>query len=126
MSLAIAYFGSNGYTVSVPLNDTQWYDLVVEKDGKLYTVQCKFTATTPSTIDTRSSGGTHGSQYDSVPNHPQLDYIFCANADGDMWLIPLEALYNAGNKKSFRLIKDFNNYAPKSKTFDTSKFLVNI
>lgn len=31
LSLAIGYFGSNGYTVSVPLNDTQWYDLVIEK-----------------------------------------------------------------------------------------------
>ena len=29
MSFAIAYFGSNGYTVSVPLNDTQWYDLII-------------------------------------------------------------------------------------------------
>lgn len=35
MALAIAYFGANGYTVSIPLNDTQWYDLIVEKDGKL-------------------------------------------------------------------------------------------
>lgn len=31
LSLAIAYFGTNGYTVSTPLNDTQWYDLIVEK-----------------------------------------------------------------------------------------------
>lgn len=38
MSLAIAYFGSNGYTVSIPLNDTQWYDLIVEKDNNFYTV----------------------------------------------------------------------------------------
>ena len=36
MSLAIAYFGSNGYTVSIPLNDTQWYDLIVEKDKNFY------------------------------------------------------------------------------------------
>ena len=27
LSLAIAYFGCNGYTISVPLNDTQDYDL---------------------------------------------------------------------------------------------------
>ena len=31
MALAIAYFGTNGYTISIPLNDTQWYDLIVEK-----------------------------------------------------------------------------------------------
>lgn len=35
LSMAIAYFGSNGYTVSIPLNDTQDYDLVVDIDGKL-------------------------------------------------------------------------------------------
>lgn len=33
MSLGIAYFGSNGYTVNIPLNDTQWYDFVIEKMG---------------------------------------------------------------------------------------------
>lgn len=31
--MAINYFTINGYTVSLPLNDTQWYDLVVEKDA---------------------------------------------------------------------------------------------
>ena len=38
LSLAIAYFGTNGYTVSVPLNDTQWYDLIIEKDNNIETV----------------------------------------------------------------------------------------
>ena len=38
LSLAIAYFGTNGYTVCLPINDTQWYDLIVEKDGKMFTV----------------------------------------------------------------------------------------
>ena len=32
LGMAIAYFSSNGYTVSIPLNDTQDYDLVIEKD----------------------------------------------------------------------------------------------
>lgn len=43
LSLAIAYFGKNGYTINIPLNDTQWYDLVVEKNGvfKLYNVNAQ-------------------------------------------------------------------------------------
>ena len=45
MSLAIAYFGANGYTVSIPLNDTQDYDLIVDKDNILLKVQVKFTGT---------------------------------------------------------------------------------
>lgn len=35
LGLAIAYFSSNGYTVSIPLNDTQDYDLIVEKNVDL-------------------------------------------------------------------------------------------
>ena len=41
--MAIAYFTTKGYTVSIPLNDTQDYDLVIEKCNKLYTVQVKAT-----------------------------------------------------------------------------------
>ena len=43
MALGIAYFGANGYTVSIPLNDTQDYDLVIEKNNVLKTVQVKAT-----------------------------------------------------------------------------------
>lgn len=38
LSMAINYFTIKGYTVSLPINDTQWYDLIVEKDGKFETV----------------------------------------------------------------------------------------
>ena len=38
LSMAINYFTCQGYTVSLPMNDTQWYDLVIEKDGKFETV----------------------------------------------------------------------------------------
>lgn len=40
---AIGYFTANLYTVSIPLNDTQSYDLIIEKNNKLYTVQVKTT-----------------------------------------------------------------------------------
>ena len=33
--MAIAYFSSNGYVVSIPLNDTQDYDLVIEKEDTI-------------------------------------------------------------------------------------------
>lgn len=44
LGIAIAYYSSKGYTVAIPLNDTQDYDLVVDKDEKLYKVQVKATA----------------------------------------------------------------------------------
>lgn len=48
---AIAYFTKAGYTVSIPLNDSQDYDLIVEIDEKLYKIQVKTT-----TIKARGSG----------------------------------------------------------------------
>lgn len=31
LGIAIAYFSTNAYTVPIPLNDTQDYDLIIEK-----------------------------------------------------------------------------------------------
>ena len=52
LSMAINYFTVKGYTVSIPINDTQWYDLIIEKDNKFYTVQCKATSTENKSIIT--------------------------------------------------------------------------
>lgn len=42
LGIAIAYFTTHGYTVSIPLNDTQDYDLVVEKEKKMYLIPKKY------------------------------------------------------------------------------------
>lgn len=41
---AISYFTKQKYIVSIPLNDSQCYDLIVEKNGILRTVQVKYTS----------------------------------------------------------------------------------
>lgn len=92
LSMAINYFTMQGYTISIPINDTQWYDLVVEKDNKFYTVQCKATNTSKDIVELRSTGGTDGGVYDTIFNHPELDYLFCVNKDFNMWLIPMKDL----------------------------------
>ena len=90
LSMAINYFTIQGYTVSLPINDTQWYDLIIEKDNQFFTVQCKATQTENDSIDLRSTGGTKGFIYDNVLNHSKLDYLFCVNKDLKMWLIPVK------------------------------------
>lgn len=92
LSMAINYFTLQGYTISLPLNDTQWYDLVIEKNGCFETVQCKATNTETDTIDFRSCGGTKGSVYDNLLNHSKLDWLFCVNKNLDMWLIPVKEI----------------------------------
>ena len=90
LSMAINYFTIQGYTVSLPINDTQWYDLIVEKNNQFFTVQCKATQTKNDSIDLRSTGGTKGSVYDNALNHSNLDYLLCVNKDLKMWLIPIK------------------------------------
>lgn len=90
--MAINYFTFAGYTVSLPINDTQWYDLIIEKDGIFQTVQCKATFSDNDTIDFRSTGGTNGMVYDNILNHSELDLLFCVNKDLNMWCIPIKEI----------------------------------
>ena len=121
LSMAINYFTCQGYTVSLPMNDTQWYDLVIEKDGKFETVQCKATQTDMGEIDFRSTGGTKGSAYDNLLNHPELDYLFCVNKDLNMWLIPIKDIGQKRNSIRLRTEPNANNQG-----FQTYKYRVQI
>lgn len=118
MSLAIAYYGSNGYTVSIPLSDTQWYDLVIEKDGIFQTVQCKCTTAKDGAINLKSCGGTNGSVYDSIKNHP-IDFLFCLNGTTNiMYSIPVQDIPNE-KAIMLRTHKNKSNYG-----FNTCDYIV--
>ena len=122
LSKAIDYYTLQGYTISLPLNDTQWYDLIIEKDGVFKTVQCKAITTEESAIDLRETGGTKGSQYNHVLNHDNLDILFCVNKDLNIWIIPISDLKEAKVKNSIRLktTKNSNNQG-----FNTFKYFIN-
>lgn len=122
LSMAINYFTIQGYTVSLPMNDTQWYDLIIEKDGIFETVQCKATETEDDSIDFRSTGGTKGKEYDNIQNYrDKLTYIFCVNKDRNMWLIPIKDL--TANKRSIRLRTEPNS---NNQGFQTYKYRVSL
>lgn len=120
MALAVGYFGSHGYTVNIPMNDTQWYDLVVEKDGVFYTVQCKATGSKVNEVSLVQTGGTKGSVYDSVLSHP-LDFLFCVDKEQNIYLIPGEDIRASGNTKtiSLRTAPNINGQG-----FETYKYLI--
>lgn len=103
LTMAINYFTCQGYTISLPMNDTQWYDLVIEKDGIFQTVQCKATQTENGDISLRNTGGTKGTEYDNITNHSELDYLFCVNKNLEMWCIPINELIKSGNRNTIRL-----------------------
>ena len=122
MALGIAYFGANGYTVNVPLNDTQWYDFVVEKDGEFKTVQCKATGSANNAISLRSMGGTKGSAYDNVLDHP-VDYLFCLDNEMHMYVIPVTDMreYGCGKQITLRTQKSANGQG-----FQTYQYMVSL
>lgn len=122
MALGIAYYGANGYTVSAPLNDTQWYDFIIEKDGIFQTVQCKATGSSNNEVSLRSSGGTKGIPYDWVKNH-EIDYLFCVDKDMNMYSIPGKVIKEEGLNRSIVLRTEPTK---NGQGFQTYKYLVYI
>lgn len=121
LAMAIAYFTSEGYTISTPLNDTQWYDLIIEKDDKFETVQCKCTGSQNNTISLKSCGGTKGETYDNVLNHSRLDKLFCVDISGNMYVIPMSEIVASGNTKQITLRTEPTT---NNQGFQTYKFRV--
>ena len=119
--MAIAYFGSNGYVVSIPLNDTQDYDLIVEKDNRFYKVQCRATNHMENGIyrlSLKSTGGTKGTVYKHVID-TNIDFVFALCGDDTMFLIPKEAIKN---RSTINLNKSNSKFNSTGR--DYSKFIV--
>lgn len=88
---AILHFTKVGATVSLPLNDSQDYDLVVDHSSILSRVEVKTTKNvTPSgafEVDLRNKGGTAGSIYARVgEGSSDLLFVLCEN--GNKYLLP--------------------------------------
>lgn len=122
--MAIAYFGSNGYTVSIPLNDTQDYDLVVDFDGELKKIQVKASGYKQNNdsfqIQLRTVSGTTRQPYKTVKD-TDIDYLFCLCGDGTMYLIPRNKIIN---KTALNLTKNKSKFSKKN-SIDYSKYIVN-
>lgn len=93
LGLAIAWFACNGYRVSIPLTDSQDYDLVVEQSYKLFTVQVRTTYHEKYAgiyqLDLRVSGGNRsGTGKIKYLNPDHVDYLFAVTDAGDQYLIP--------------------------------------
>lgn len=110
LGIAIAYFSVNGYTVSIPLNDTQDYDLIVEKDGRFESVQVKATGCKRKSgnyqVALRSYGGTRGNTYKTLID-TDVDYVFILNKDKEIYLIPKKKIKN---RNTLNLCKKVGKY----------------
>ena len=126
LSAAIAYFGMNGYNVSIPLNDTQDYDLVVEKNGVFQRVQCKATGSKDGKIDFRITSGKHNGTTTKSMLDSDIELVFCINQNKTMYCIPLKDILQTGNTSGFILKEEpLSKYANKN-SLDTYKYIVTL
>ena len=121
---AIAYFTQQGYVVNIPLNDSQWYDLIVEKNNIFYSVQVKYTSQqNPSgsyICSLETTSGTSREVLYTIKDKP-LDLLFYTCANGDNYLIPVKEI---SNQTQITL----NTYKRKNTNlscFDASKYCLN-
>ena len=95
---AIEYFTSNQIPVSIPLNDTQPYDLIADFDGKLQRIQIKTTRYTTNNgktykVQLRNCGGNKtGKARIVLFDNKTCDYLFVYAASGKCYLIPSEKI----------------------------------
>ena len=113
LGIAIGYFCTNGYIVSIPLNDTQDYDLIVDKYQKISKIQVKYTSCKTKydvyQVALKSCGGTKGAAYKTVKD-TEIDYLFIATDNLDMYLIPKNEI---SNKSTLNLCNKYLKYKIK-------------
>lgn len=89
---AMLYFSKQGYTISVPINDSQDYDLVVDIDNVLHKVQVKTSSQLSDynvpQVCLKSSGGTKGKIYSTVASS-NATYLYILHSNGDSWFMPI-------------------------------------
>ena len=124
LSAAIAYFGMNGYNVSIPLNDTHDYDLVIEQNGVFKKVQCKATGSSDGKIDFRITSGKQEGRTVGNLIETNIDILFCINQNGTMFCIPFEDVLATGNKNSIHLREEPKSKFANKNSLDTYQYIV--
>lgn len=89
---AISYFSSVQYSVSIPLNDTQKYDLIVDVDDSLKKIQVKTSYNQSEyggySIDLSTTYKDRHEDFD----RSLVDLLFVLVEDGRMFLIPADQI----------------------------------
>ena len=98
---AIAWGTRYGLVVSVPLNDSQKYDLVIDQNGTLSRVEVKYTTQKAKSgnwvVELRTTGGNQSFHTAKNFDTDNCDYVFITSEDLTSWYIPVEKL-NVVNK----------------------------
>lgn len=93
VGVAIAYFTQKKHRVSIPLNDTQAYDLIVDINGALKKVQVKYAGHKDHEnyavrLTTYGRKNKEGVPYKKYLKHGDMQLLFVLTELGDRYLIP--------------------------------------
>ncbi len=112
LGAAIGYLTFSGVPVSVPLTDSQDYDLVGEFDGILEKIQVKYTAQRKNgkfVVGLRVLGGNTKKNFvNKLATDLVYDRLFVLTEDGDKFFIPKAAF--AEHKNSLVLGEKYDQY----------------
>ena len=116
---AIEYFTSHSIPVSIPLNDTQKYDLIIDDNGILSRISVK----TSRYKDSKSSyvvllkncGGSSGKSKIRPFDNTSCDYVFVLTGNNKMYLIPSNQILA---KNSISVGNKYTEFEVKSKPFN--------
>jgi hypothetical protein len=89
---AIGYYTRNNIQVLIPIGDKKPYDLVIEKEGELKKVQCKYTGNKSKygsyEAPLRVCGGNQSRHTTKSYKEGDFDFLFVLTAEGQMYEIP--------------------------------------
>lgn len=93
LGAAISYFLSESYVVSVPINDNQKYDLVVDNNNGLKKVQVKTTSYKTKnskwyTVELKSTRSNRTKTNINYFDNCSCDYVFIMTEEKVFYLIP--------------------------------------
>jgi len=113
---AIEYFTSHQIPISIPLNDTQPYDLVVELNNELKRISVKTsnnkTQYNTYVVNLRNCGGSSGKNKNRPFNNNTCDYVFVLTGDNKTYFIPSNKIDNVN---SINIGKKYTEYEVVSK-----------
>lgn len=102
MCYAIAYYSRLGWTVSIPITDSQDYDLLVENtDNNILKVQVKtsryLTEGGTYQVSLKTCGGNKSGQTIKKMDKNYIDLVFVLVDDGSCYSIPTEKIESSGS-----------------------------
>lgn len=96
MCYAIAYYSKLGYTISIPITDSQDYDLIVDTGTNILKVQVKTTSYKTEhgvySVGLKTCGGNKSGNSIKTFETNSSDLLFVLTNDGDCYSIPRHAI----------------------------------